>query len=95
MVPALRELAAEFDLDDQVEFRGYVSRAEVKRAISSADVCLAPDPRNRYTDSSTLIKIAEYMALSRPTVAYDLTESRVTAGDAALYAGTTIPSSRS
>ena len=86
MVPALRELAAELDLEDQVEFPGYVSRAEVKRAISSADVCLAPDPRNPYTDSSTLIKIAEYMALSRPTVAYDLTESQVTAGDAALYA---------
>jgi glycosyltransferase involved in cell wall biosynthesis len=31
-------------------------------------------------------KILEYMAMSRPTVAYDLVEARVSAGDAALYA---------
>jgi glycosyltransferase involved in cell wall biosynthesis len=31
-------------------------------------------------------KIVEYMALSRPIVSYDLTEARVSAGSAALYA---------
>jgi hypothetical protein len=64
---------------------------EVRRTICSADVCLAPDPKSSYTDRSTLIKVAEYMALSRATVSYDLTESRVTAGDAAAFAGNNDP----
>jgi len=86
MLPQLRQLMTELGLRDQVEFPGFVSHEEVRRAISAADVCLAPDPSNRYTNASTLIKIAEYMALSRPIVSYDLTESRVTAGAAAVYA---------
>lgn len=85
-LPGLRALAAELRLDDHVEFCGLVADAEVRRSICSADVCLAPDPKNDYTDLSTLVKLAEYMALSRPIVSYDLTESRATAGDAALFA---------
>ena len=91
MLPKLRELASELRLDDQVEFCGFVPDEEVRRAICSADVCLAPDPKNSYTDHSTLVKIAEYMALSRPTVSYDLTESRATAGDAAVFASNNDP----
>ena len=86
MLSKLKRLASELRLDDRVEFRGYQYDPEVRRAISSADVCLAPDPRNPYTDRSTLVKVAEYMALARPLVSFDLTESRVTAGDAALFA---------
>jgi glycosyltransferase involved in cell wall biosynthesis len=33
-----------------------------------------------------MIKVAEYMAMGRPVVCYDLAESRATAGEAALYA---------
>jgi glycosyltransferase involved in cell wall biosynthesis len=33
-----------------------------------------------------MVKISEYMAMSRPMVSYDLMESRAAAGDAALYA---------
>ncbi len=91
MLPRLIELAAELRLEDQVEFCGFVPDEEVRRAICSADVCLAPDPKNSYTDHSTLVKIAEYMALSRPIVSYDLTESRATAGDAAVFADNNDP----
>jgi len=86
MLPELRQLVVELGLGDCVEFAGYVSDAEVRRAICTADVCLAPDPPSAYTHCSTLVKIAEYMALSRAIVGYDLVESRVTAGDAALFA---------
>jgi glycosyltransferase involved in cell wall biosynthesis len=85
-LPRLRELASELGVDDHVEFCGLVSEEEVRRAICSADVCLAPDPKNSYTDHSTLVKVAEYMALSRPTVSFDLTETRATAGEAAVFA---------
>ena len=49
-------------------------------------MCLAPDPPSPLNDVSTMIKIPEYMAMERAIVSYDLTESRVSAGDAALYA---------
>ena len=56
------------------------------RYLSSADVCLAPDPKNPLNDVSTMNKIVEYMAMSRPLVSFDLVEARVSAGEAALYA---------
>ena len=53
-----------------------------RRSISAS----CPDPSNSYNDRSTMIKVAEYMAVGKPLVAFDLPEHRVTAGDAALYA---------
>jgi glycosyltransferase involved in cell wall biosynthesis len=83
---AARELTAELGLTDSVEFAGLVSDEMVMKLVSTADLCLAPEPKNSFNDASTMIKVAEYMALGRPIVAYDLTETKVTAGDAALYA---------
>ncbi len=40
---------------------------------------------------STMIKIPEYMAMGKPVVSYGLAESRVSAGDAAAYAGGDTP----
>ncbi len=82
----LRRLTTELGLDDRVEFTGWLEEPELRRLLCSSDVCLAPDPKTPLSDASTLLKIAEYMAMSRPIVSYDLTESRVTAGEAAIYA---------
>ena len=79
-------LSHELGLDDCVEFTGRVSDEDVVRYLSTADVCLAPDPKNPLNDVSTMNKIVEYMAMSRPLVSFDLAEARVSAGDAALYA---------
>lgn len=79
-------LAAELDLDDCVEFTGRVSDADVRRYLSTADVCLAPDPKNPLNDVSTMNKIMEYMAMERPLVSFDLIEAKVSAADAAVYA---------
>jgi glycosyltransferase involved in cell wall biosynthesis len=49
-------------------------------------VCLSPDPHNPLNDVSTMNKVMEYMAMSRPIVSFELTEARVSAGDAAVYA---------
>ena len=83
---SVRELAEKLGLRDEVEFAGFVSDHMVMKIVSTADLCLAPEPKNAFNDASTMIKVAEYMALGRPLVAYDLTETKVTAGDAALYA---------
>ena len=79
-------LSRELGLEDRVEFTGRVPDATVQAYLSSADVCLAPDPLNPLNDVSTMNKIVEYMAMSRPIVSFDLREARVSAGDAAVYA---------
>lgn len=83
---AMRALAIEIGLGDCVEFSGWVEHETIGRVLSSSDVCLAPDPKNPLNDVSSMIKISEYMAMSRPIVSYDLAESRFGAGDAAVFA---------
>jgi glycosyltransferase involved in cell wall biosynthesis len=82
----MQRLAVELGLAEDTEFTGRIPDEDVRRILSTADVGLAPDPKNPLNDVSTMNKILEYMAMSRPTVAYDLVEARVSAGEAALYA---------
>jgi glycosyltransferase involved in cell wall biosynthesis len=86
MLDEMRELATGLGLGDEVEFMGWVEHDTVGRVLSTSDVCLAPDPKNPLNDVSSMIKISEYMAMSRPIVSYDLRESRVGAGEAAVFA---------
>lgn len=86
VLPAMQRLAVELGLAEDTEFTGRIPDEDVRRILSTADVGLAPDPKNPLNDVSTMNKILEYMAMSRPTVAYDLVEARVSAGEAALYA---------
>ena len=79
-------LAGRLGLDDVVEFTGRVPDEVVQSYLSTADVCLSPDPKNPLNDLSSMNKVVEYMAMSRPLVSFDLREARVTAGDAAVYA---------
>ncbi|MEV8612328.1 glycosyltransferase family 4 protein [Amycolatopsis sp. NPDC051373] len=79
-------LSKELGLENQVEFTGRVSDADLLRYLSAADVCLSPDPLNPLNDVSTMNKIMEYMAMSKPIVSFELREARVSAADAALYA---------
>jgi glycosyltransferase involved in cell wall biosynthesis len=72
-------------LDDYVRFTGWVSEANKLRYLCSTDICVDPDPCNPFNDRSTMIKVAEYMALGKPVVGFDLKENRFTAGDAGLF----------
>jgi glycosyltransferase involved in cell wall biosynthesis len=82
----MRALASQLDLSDVVEFTGWVEHDTIRRVLSTSDVCLAPDPKSPLNDISSMVKISEYMAVSRPIVSFDLMESRASAGEAALYA---------
>jgi glycosyltransferase involved in cell wall biosynthesis len=84
--PPAEALARSEGLDSAIEFTGFIDRTSVPKLLSSADVCLAPEPSTPYNQKSTMIKIMEYMALERPIVAFDLTESRYSAAAAAAYA---------
>jgi glycosyltransferase involved in cell wall biosynthesis len=80
---ALRD---QLGLAGHVEFTGRVPDELVARIMSTADVGLSPDPKNPLNDVSTMNKTMEYMAFELPVVAFDLHETRVSAGDAAVYA---------
>lgn len=84
--PQMERLTHELELEEVVHFTGLVSQEEVLQVLSSVDVCLSPEPSNPLNDHSTMMKVAEYMAMERPVVAFDLPETRRTAADAALYA---------
>jgi glycosyltransferase involved in cell wall biosynthesis len=68
-----------------VEFTGRAPDELVSRILSTADVGLSPDPKNPLNDVSTMNKSMEYMAFELPLVAFDLRETRVSVGDAAVY----------
>jgi glycosyltransferase involved in cell wall biosynthesis len=79
---ALRD---ELGLAGHVEFTGRAPDPEVAEILSTADVGLSPDPKNPLNDVSTMNKTMEYMAYELPVVAFDLRETRVSAGPAAVY----------
>lgn len=79
-------LAARKGLADDIAFPGRLDDATMIEALCSCDVCLNTDLATEMNDKSTMNKIIEYMALGRPIVQFDLTEGRVSAGLASLYA---------
>ncbi|MER7176472.1 glycosyltransferase family 4 protein [Streptomyces mesophilus] len=83
---AMVRLARRLGLTEQVQFTGRIPDADLARYLSTADVCLSPDPHNPLNDVSTMNKVLEYMVMGRPIVSFDLKEARVSAGDAAVYA---------
>jgi glycosyltransferase involved in cell wall biosynthesis len=80
---ALRD---ELRLAGDVEFTGRAPDELVAQILSTADVGLSPDPKNPLNDVSTMNKTMEYMAFELPVVAFDLRETRISAGDAGVYA---------
>jgi len=71
-------------VEDRVTFTGWVASDQVPDLLLNADVCVDPARATDLNDRSTMIKLGEYLALGKPTVAYALTETRRTVGDAGL-----------
>jgi glycosyltransferase involved in cell wall biosynthesis len=82
---ALR-LAESLGLGDDLVFPGRLADDEVRAVLSTADLAVGPDPQNGFNELCTMNKTLEYMAMGVPLVAFDLAETRVSAGDAAVYA---------
>ncbi|MHB8233888.1 MAG: glycosyltransferase family 4 protein [Solirubrobacteraceae bacterium] len=76
----------ELGLDGRVTFTGRLPHAEIPQLIAEADMGIDPAQGSELNHGSTMIKVVEYMGAGRPLVAYDLRETRRSAGDAALYA---------
>jgi glycosyltransferase involved in cell wall biosynthesis len=83
---AMRELAKQLGVAEYVTFTGRAPDAELLEMLNTADICVNPDRANEMNDRSTMNKVMEYMALAKPVVQFDLTEGRVSAGEASWYA---------
>ena len=81
----LSERIKQLELENFFSLPGWVGDHELLAYLSTADVCLAPDPPLQVNQLSTFIKIMEYMSCGKATVCFDLLESRRTAGDTAVF----------
>jgi glycosyltransferase involved in cell wall biosynthesis len=87
----LVEQTRRLGLDAYVSFTGRIPDDLVIQYLSTADLGIAPDPKDALNDVSTMNKIVEYMAVGVPVLAFDLREARVSAGDAGEFADATDP----
>jgi glycosyltransferase involved in cell wall biosynthesis len=83
--PEVVRYAEAIGMGECCTFTGSVSDETLCDILSSADLGVDPDPKNAWSDRSTMNKVLEYMFFGLPVVAYDLRETRVSAGDAGLY----------
>jgi glycosyltransferase involved in cell wall biosynthesis len=81
----LRDLVENLQLNGFVELTGFIPDEDLQANLAAADICVDPDPSSPLNDVSTWIKVMEYMACAKPIVAFDLKETRFSAGDAAVY----------
>jgi len=81
---ALEEQFVRYGVADRVTFTGWVALERVPGLVGAADVCVDPAPATYVNERSTMTKMAEYLALGKPVVAYDLLEARRTAAGAAM-----------
>ena len=88
---SLKALCTRLGLDDYVTFAGRAPDKDLFEMLSTADVCVNPDRVNPMNDLSTMNKILEYMAMSKPIVQFDVSEGRISAGEASLYAAKNDP----
>jgi glycosyltransferase involved in cell wall biosynthesis len=85
----LRRLVDELGLSDHVCFTGRVDLPEITEWLSTAALGLSPDPWTPFNDVSTMNKTLEYLAYELPVIAFSLTETVVSAGEAAVYVAPT------
>jgi glycosyltransferase involved in cell wall biosynthesis len=83
--PRIKAMAEQMGLGPAVHFTGRIPDEELWAYLSTADVCVDPDPFTEWSNLSTMNKIIEYMAFGRPIVAFELAEHRRSAESAALY----------
>jgi glycosyltransferase involved in cell wall biosynthesis len=77
--------SVDLGLSDFVTFTGRADGELISRYLSSADIGVCPDPHSPLNDVSTMNKTMEYMAFGLPLVSFDLAESVVSGGDAAVF----------
>ncbi|MBN2410975.1 glycosyltransferase family 4 protein [candidate division KSB1 bacterium] len=83
--PAFKRKSEEMGLSDFVHFTGRLPDEKLCAYLSTADVCVDPDPLTEWSNYSTMNKVLEYMVFAKPIVCYNLVETKYSAQNAALY----------
>src|SRR4051812_47318111 len=81
-LPAAVRLAADLGLSEYTSFPGWLDARDVRTYLATADVGLEPNMEAIVSP----VKVMEYMAFGLPFVSFDLTETRLLAAGAGLYA---------
>ncbi|MBU0969059.1 MAG: glycosyltransferase family 4 protein [Proteobacteria bacterium] len=79
------DLIKKLNLIDYIDLPGRLPDKEVLDILSTADLCLAPDPANGLNEFHTMNKIMDYMRCGKAIVSFDLAESKISADRAAIY----------
>lgn len=82
---SLLDMRDNLGLHDVVRMPGTLPWNEVLASLSAVDICVQPDLPSSFNVHLTMNKLMEYMALGKPTIAYDMHETRVTGGDATIF----------
>jgi glycosyltransferase involved in cell wall biosynthesis len=72
---ALERRAADLGVSGLVRFHGYQPPEVFVPILAATHLCVSPDPPTPFNDVSTMTKVVEYLAIGRPVVAFDLSET--------------------
>jgi len=64
----LKKLTSELNLNDYVQFCGYIPFLDMIRMIGGADIGIVPIEKNAYSDLVHTNKMFEYIAMKRPVI---------------------------
>ena len=65
----LKEIVSKNNLNDSVEFKGWINREDIPKNISDASIGIGPLRLTDVTSRALPIKVLEYMAVSLPIIA--------------------------
>lgn len=85
-IEQIQEMVESRDLSANVHFTGWIEQKTIAQYLSITDIGVDTMPKTPYSDAASTNKILEYMAVECPIVCFDLIESRVSAGEAAIFA---------
>jgi glycosyltransferase involved in cell wall biosynthesis len=83
--PKLLRLRDAMGLTEGVRMPGTLPWNEVLATLSAVDICVQPDPPTAFNRHLTMNKLMEYMALGKPSIAFDMPETRFSGADAVMY----------
>lgn len=81
----LKAMRDRLGLSDAVYMPGRLPWDCVLSYMNAADICIQPDLPNAFNHKVTMNKLMEYMMLGKPTVTFDLIETKISGGNAVVY----------
>jgi glycosyltransferase involved in cell wall biosynthesis len=81
MTPVLKELIRKEQLEENVSIHDSVDQMEVPKFIEMCDICIVPLPYHPYWRFQSPLKLLEYLAMEKVTIATDIPAHRLIIGN--------------